>query len=153
MVIHQGSFVISDEYTGEFVSITIHPKLIPLFKRQIRFAKLDIESLDTTIRLPAKLEKDSEDPSSFSLEKLVKEVQPDRYRLVSSPVKDLSVTVRNGKMRFFRENQALISLENIQSSLQVDKESIKTTIQCNSNRWRQVSLKSEINREDFSVGG
>nr|MBC8361147.1 AsmA-like C-terminal domain-containing protein [Candidatus Desulfatibia profunda] len=102
LVIHQCSFSIPETARGTLASLTIYPKVLPLFTGKLQIAAIDLNAPEIEIRRGKKRAPTDKNLHSFSVGVVQKKVEP-VLRFVSSKAPGLILALANGRLKFVEE--------------------------------------------------
>ncbi len=107
----------------------------------MRIANIQVESPDFLFILPKK-----EPLSIAEIEKKISSILND----LTSNAPDLVIVIKKGKINLSRNNQKLLSLENIDSRIVFPPDELKLTVNCSSNFSKNILIKGDLHQKDRS---
>ena len=141
VTIHQAQLSLPEKAEGTIKSLKIYPALVPLFSGEVKIAKIQIESPDFLFSLPKK-----EPLSIAEIEEKVSHI----LNNLASNAPDLVILIKKGKVNLSRNNQKLLSFENIDSRIVFPPEELKLTVKCNSKFSKSISINGHLRQKNFS---
>ena len=118
--------------------MTVYPELLPLLKRKVRIAKLDLQMPNLTVSLPEagkrKFPSLSELEGPFS--RFLSILEPDAPGLV--------IQVENGSLTLSERGHPAFSFRDIQAHIVLPPDRLRIQIACNSNLWEHLSIEGSI---------
>ncbi len=142
VIIHQAQLSLSEKAQGTIESLKIYPALVPLLFGEMRIAKIQAESPDFSFNILKK-----EEPLSIAeVEKKISTI----LNNLASNAPDLVIVIRKGKANLSRNNQKLLSLENIDSRIVLPPEELRLTINCSSNFSKGIIITGHLHQKDLS---
>ena len=138
---------------GTAASVTVQPKILPLFvgKMQITDLRLDSAKLDYT--LPKKPAAGKATPQPFSYYNLAKKIQSVVATLPEIKIPDLDFRLNDSSATLFIGKQKFLELTEVNSHLQGPPAERKITIRCKSNLWQDISMNGLLNQKTFKGSG
>jgi hypothetical protein len=138
VAIHELSLSFPEVASATVHAVTVHPELLPLLKRKVRIAKLDLQMPNLMVSLPEagkrKLPTLSELEGAFG-----------RFlSLLELDAPGLVVQVENGSLTLSQSGHAAFSLQGIQAHIVLPPESLKIQISCASSFWDRFSAEASI---------
>ncbi|MGD0232716.1 MAG: hypothetical protein ABSC19_20580, partial [Syntrophorhabdales bacterium] len=138
---------ISGQVSGGFESLSIYPRILPLFRGEARIAGLDVKGPDIRVPLPEK-SKIAQGVRPFSLRALEDEVTPIVSRaLIRAP--GLVVSVEKGRLTLFEGNDQAFRFGDMDGRLSLRGKRAEITIACTSNIWGRASLRGWLDPKGF----
>jgi len=142
VIIHQARLSLPEKAEGTIESLKIYPELILLLFGDVRIAKIQAESPDFSFNIPKK-----EEPLSIAeVEKKISTI----LNNLSSNAPDLVILIKKGKVNLSRNNQTLLSLENIDSRIVFPPEELKLIVNCSSSFSKNILIKGYLQQKERS---
>ena len=135
------------------VSMTVHPKILPLFIGKMQIAGLRIDSAEFDYTLPIKPAAEKTTPQPFSYSNLAKRIQAVAATLPEFKIPNLDFQVINSKVNLFAGTQKLIEFSEVNSHLEGPLAGRKIAIRCKSNLWQRISIDGLLNTITYKGGG
>jgi hypothetical protein len=143
VVMRNVTLFIPQSITGTFESLSIYPKILPLFSGKVHFAKVEAESPDFTMSLHGIPKKskgvDKAIPFSAIQDKALQLLSP-----LALNVPDLKVVVKKGSLDLLMEKETIFSLQDINSSIIFPPGELTVKITSQSNLWKTISIDGSI---------
>jgi hypothetical protein len=152
VVIHHGNLSIPGKAIGTLESLTIYPKILPLFRGKVRIATLHVEAPDVKMKLPERSEKNKEGLKAFSFSTIEDQVGP-ALALMASKAPGIVVLVEKGTLNLSEEYKSVFLFEDIHGRIGLAPDRLKINVTCKSNLWKRISLKGWLNSKDFKGSG
>jgi len=134
-------------------SMTVHPKILPLFIGKMQIAGLRLDSAELDYTLPTKPVAEKTTPQPFSYYNLAKRIQAVVATLPEFKIPDLDFRVINSSANLFIGDRKLLELVEVNSHLQGPPAERKITIRCKSNLWQDISMNGLLNIKTFKGSG
>ena len=153
VIIDQVTLSISSGVKGKAVSVTVQPKILPLFLGKIQLADLRLDSAELNYTLPQKPATEKTTPQPFSLYDLGKRIQTVVATLPEFKIPDLDFRVNNSSANLFAGDRKFLELTAVNSHLAGPPAERKITINCKSNLWQRISISGLLNTRTFKGSG
>ncbi len=134
-------------------SLTIHPRILPLFqgKLQITSLRLDSAQLDYTLPIKPVSKKTSRQPAS--LVDLDKKMRSFFSALPEFSIPNLDFQIVDSRVNLFDQERKLLTLKAVNSHVEGPPEGRTITIDGESNLWKHISAKALMNTRTFAGSG
>ena len=138
---------------GKAASVSVHPKILPLFlgRMQIAGIRLDSAELNYTLPLRSATEKRASQP--FSQYDLGKKIQSMVSALPEFKIPDLDFQVINSRVNLFDSGRKILALKSVNSHLEGPPAGRKITLDCQSNLWQRIFMSGLLNTRTFKSSG
>ncbi|HEY6010856.1 MAG TPA: AsmA family protein, partial [Nitrospirota bacterium] len=137
VIIRQLRLAYPRTFRGTLQSLTIYPRLFPLFRKQFRFSKIQVQEPDFRIILPAVAAKStSEVPSLEETKANIRSLL--EYLQAIGP--GLVVEMDNGKFLFRRSRRDFLSLRNVTVHFNAPPGEMKFLLKAGTEQWGDFSL-------------
>jgi len=143
VLIHEGSISIPERLAGSVASVTVYPKILPLFTADLRLAKLLVEGPAITVTIPEGLTEGKERKEGASPATFEQKMAP-LLEVVSSSAPGLVVQVKNGILNVLEDKKSLFSLRSIDARVSLPPKGIKIDMACKSDLWESFSLEAQM---------
>ncbi|MGD9034837.1 MAG: AsmA family protein, partial [Desulfobacteraceae bacterium] len=147
-VVQQASISIPDKASGTLESLAVYVKIIPLFKGKLQITEVQAESPEFKVVLPKKAEKKPEEevPSlSLGLPAFAGQILVP----LKLEVPNLEVEIKNGRLELSQDDQPLFFFQDIDARVVLPPEGFLVQLQCASNLWEKMGVKSTLNATDY----
>jgi len=152
VVIHHGNLSIPGKVIGTLESLTIYPKILPLFRGRVRIAMLQVEAPDVKMKLPERSEKNKEGLKAFSFSTIEDQVGP-ALALMASKAPGIVVLVEKGRLNLSDKNTSVFRFQDIHARIGLPPDRLEIDLTCNSNLWKSFSVEVWLNSKDFKGSG
>ncbi len=149
-----GRISIPETMTVTLKTLTVYPKILPLFRGKVQFAKLVVESPDVRLEAvprPEKIEKGKK-AKPFSPATLEEEVGS-ILAFIRKEFPGLTVIVKRGRLEVDGRNRSLIRFEEINARVNFPPGNLTVEFGCRSNLWESLGLSLELNPETLEGNG
>ncbi|RLB28846.1 MAG: hypothetical protein DRG66_02980 [Deltaproteobacteria bacterium] len=150
VIIRKCSFSIPQKASGTLDSLTIYPKILPLFLGKFEISEIHVHSPDMEIQIGEKIESDAENRKYFSLGAVKDKVGP-ILRLVSSKARELVIRVNNGRLNLLKEKEISFWFQDIDARYDFLTENINLDLRCKSSLWEDIFIKGTIDPKDLII--
>ncbi len=151
VVISDIRFTIPDNVQGTVDSLKIYPKILPLFIGDLEISVVHSRSPEINIKLPQAVDVEKTAPSSFSLKTPVEFLKSIIHTIPEFKLPSIAVTVRNGRVNFFKGQQRFLGLQGVTSQIRHKGPTIEFSAQCQSNFWENITIKGQYTQQGFKL--
>jgi len=149
-----GRISIPETMTGTVKALTVYPKILPLFRGKVQFAKLVVESPDVRLEAvtrPGKIEKGKKEKpfSPATLEEKVGSI----LAFIRKEFPGLTVIVKRGRLEVDGRNSSLIRFEDINARVNLPPGNLTVELEGRSNLWESLELSLELNPNTLKGDG
>lgn len=147
-VVGNGKFSIPDKIKGDFQSLVVYPKLLPLFYGDVELSSLEFNRPDITIYLSDQ-EKQKE---PLSIEEL-------KHKFISamshlnSHEKGADARVYNASIRLIKEEEDFLEFNDLNAVLSFPNDTLTYNFNSSSNISQNISVKGTINTKTYDASG
>ncbi len=152
VVMHHGNLSIPGKVTGTLESLTLYPKILPLFTGTVQIAMLHLEAPDFKMKLPETSEKNEVGLKAFPLSTIEDRVSS-ALALMASKAPGRVVLVEKGRLSLSEEMKPVFWFQDIHARIGFTPNRLKIDLTCKSNLWKNISLKGWVNSKDFKGDG
>ena len=138
---------------GTAASVTVYPKILPLFLGKMQITDLRLDSAKLNYTLPKKPAAGKATPQPFSYYNLAKKIQSVVTTLPAIKIPDLDFRVNDSSATLFIGKQKFLELTEFNSHLAGPATGRKITIGCKSNLWQGISINGLLNTRTFKGSG
>jgi hypothetical protein len=138
---------------GKAASVSVHPKILPLFLGKMQIDDLRLDSAELNYTLPARSATEKRASQPFSLYDLGKKVQSMVSTLSEFKIPDLDFQVINSRVNLFDSGRKILALRSVNSHLEGPPAGRKITLNCQSNLWQRISMSGLLNTRTFKGSG
>lgn len=142
-VIHETSLLVPGKVSAKIESLIIYPKIWPLLSGKLQIGVLKAESPDINIKLPQSREHIKEAPGSSDRKDLLEKL-PLVLAPIISETEGLSLHVENGKVNLAKGEVPVLWFNHIDILTDNIAKQLKIDLDCKSNLWKNLSLKSRL---------
>ena len=135
------------------VSVTVHPKILPLLLGKMQIAGLRLDSAELNYTLPKKPATGKTIPPPVSFYDLAKRIQSVVSTLPEFKIPNLDFRVDNSSANLFVGEQKFLELTEVNSHLAGPPAGRKITVRCKSNLWQGISMSGLLNTKTFKGSG
>jgi hypothetical protein len=153
IIVDQVALSIPPGVRGKAVSLTIHPKILPLFRGKVQITVLRLDSAELDYTLPKKPATKKPASQPFSLHDLGKKVRSVVSRFPEFKMPDLDFRVINSKVKLFDGGRKLLELTEVNFHLEGPPAKRKLTVHCTSNLWQGISMSGLLDTRTFKGSG
>ncbi len=147
-VVGNGEFSIPDKIKGEFQSLVVYPKLLPLFYGDVELSSLEFNSPDITIYLSD--QEKQEEPLSID-ELKHKFISAMNY--LNSPEQGVDARVYNANIKLIKAEKDFLGFNNLNASVSFPDNILTYSFNGNSNISQSISVKGTINTKTYDASG
>ena len=134
-------------------SLTIHPRMLPLFLGKLQIASLRLDSAELNYILPIKPATKKKARQPVSLFDLGKNIQSFFSTLPEFNIPNLDVEVVDSRVNLFDRERKFLTLTAVNSHLEGPPGGRTITIDGESNLWKHISVKVLLNTRTFAGNG
>jgi len=127
---------------GTVATVEADPEFLPLFRGEVRFAGVLLETPDLQVRLPAKEKK--ENPVSLE------EIEKGFSSLLASLRQGMPgtvVTIRNGRLELSDGDGPIVSLRELEARIGLPPDRLTVRVRCASRYWEALSIETSVRPE------
>jgi hypothetical protein len=143
---------IPEKLAGAIESVTVYPKILPLFTGQVRISKLTVEGPEVKMQIPEGPQEKEEKSKALSLAE-VEDKMAAVLSLVALKVPGLVVEVEKGKLDLVKDNRSLFRFDDIHASIALPPDRVKVEVTSKSNLWEDMSLDGRLDVQNFKGDG
>ena len=153
-VFRQGTISIPGTASGSMESLSVYPKILPLFTGKLKFSEIRVASPDIKVILPGKtVDKHKKEKSDKHFLDSAKE----KVSLLLAPLAldtpDLVVKVKKGSINLLEKSKDVFSFKDIDSRIVFPPAGLEVTLTCSSNIWEKITLETTLDPEDLRGKG
>ncbi len=149
VVISDVSFTIPDKVQGTVDRLKVYPKILPLFTGDLEISFIHSRTPDITIQYPEALKEEQTARRPFSLETPGDWLKSIVQSIPEFKIPGITITVRNGRIRFFRGQQRFLGLQGVTGKIKHKGATIEFSAQCQSNFWENITIKGQYTEPGF----
>jgi len=149
IIFDQVTLAIPPGVKGKAVSVTVQPKILPLFLGKLHIAGLHFDSAELDYTLPEKPATGKTTPQPISHYNLAKRLHSVVSTLPSFKIPDLDFQINNSSANLFIGTRKFLELTEVYSHLEGPLAGRKITIRCKSNRWQRISVSGLLDARTF----
>ena len=138
VIIDRVDLAIPPGVKGKAASVTVQPKLLPLFWGKMKIAGLYLDSAELDYILPQRPATEKTTPKLFPLHDLGKRIQAVVATLPEFKIPNLDFRVVSSRANLFTGDRKLVALGEVNSHLAGPLAERKFTISCKSNLWHSA---------------
>jgi hypothetical protein len=129
---------------GKAVSVSVQPKILPLFLAKIQIAGLFLDSGEIDYRLAKKPATEKIRPQPLSISDLDKKIQSVMSPHAEFNISGLDVQIKNSKANLFAGDRKILELTQVNSELAVPATGLSISLSCKSNLWQSISMNGSL---------
>jgi len=152
VVFNQFRLVIAGKATVAVGTLSIRPEIIPLLSGSVRFSSMTFHSPIIDVMHPWDGGKEQK-PRSADYLKAIEETVTSIFGLLLEQSPALVLKISSGQLNIRKNNQTVYRFQDIFARLGMKAGNIDVDLQCNSNLWDHISLKSRIDSNHFKSRG
>jgi hypothetical protein len=129
--------------SGSLDSLSVYPKILPLFRGNLYLSQMQVERPDFKVNLPEKPQggkKGKEPTPGVDVEKALSQA----LAPLALDAPDLVAEVENGTLDIFRGNKSLFSFRNINARIVFPPEGFRIKLTCASSLWQSLEFKGTL---------
>jgi hypothetical protein len=154
LAVQQCMFFIPETASGTIASLTVTPKIVPLFIGKFQPAEIDINTPDIEIHLSPKQESQSNHGRSFAIKAIEEKVGPVLAGVLTQSA-GLHVRMNNARLTIFKEKKSVFWLRDINAGIDFYQDRINLDIRCDTSLYKDIAVKGAVflseNKLSFSV--
>jgi AsmA-like C-terminal region len=139
-------------FEGTAESLSIHPKILPLFIGKLRLAQVTAEAPDLTVRFAAEPARDAKAKRPSTLAAFKRSIGDAGARLASL-APSLSVVIRRGRMVLSFAEQPPIAIERLDARVVLPPRGFAVSLTCGTSFWRHLALDAELDPRTLTAEG
>ncbi|MBW2436958.1 MAG: hypothetical protein JRF29_06750, partial [Deltaproteobacteria bacterium] len=151
IVITDVRFTVPDNVQGTVDSLKVYPKILPLFTGDLEIGVVHSRSPEITIKWPEASKEDKTAPRPFLLETPGEWLKSIIHSIPELKVPSIAITVRNGRVNFFKGSQRFLGLQGVTSQIRHKGKTIEFSTQCQSNLWENINIKGQYTEQGFKL--
>lgn len=149
----QATVSVPSAVKGQIASMTVRPKILPLFVGDVQIAGLHLQSAKLDYILPKKSAASEKTPQPFSYSNLAKRIQFTIASLPEFKIPDLDFRIRNSSANLFAGDRKFLELTEFNSHLEGPPTGRQISISCKSNFWQHISMSGLLDAQTFKGRG
>jgi len=127
---------------GTVATVEADPEFLPLFRGEVRFASVLLETPDLQVRLPAKEKKEK----PVSLEEIEEKVSS-LLASLRQGTPGTVVTIRNGRLELSDGDGPIVSLRELEARIGLPPDRLTVRVRCASPYWEALSIETSVRPE------
>ncbi|MDX1706991.1 MAG: AsmA-like C-terminal domain-containing protein [Desulfobacterales bacterium] len=151
VVISDVRFTVPDNVEGTVDTLKIYPKILPLITGDIEIKVVYSRSPKISVQFAETMITPKTDEKPFSFETLVDNIKMITDAIPELKIPSIAVTVRNGRVNFFKGQQRFLALQGVTSQIKHRGASIEFSAQCQSNFWEDISIEGRYTESGFKL--
>ncbi len=151
LAISKVKFTMPDKVDGTLESLDIYPKILPLFKGNLRIAMLRSRSPRINIRFPEKSDDENKTPDSVSADILQDRLISAIRSMPELKIPTIVLRIRNGRTQFFEGNKRVFILQSINGIIKRSANRFEFDFKCQSNFWESMTMKGQYEEPGFQI--
>jgi len=136
---HQVTVSLDEKVAGTVKSVQVYPELVALSQGKLRVSRIQIESPDFAVRIPAERAEVKERPEGPALKEFEEIVAR-----IAEIVPRLKVVMKDGRLNLLKGSQTVFSFSDINANMTGPPGEAKIEIACRSNLWERISAEATI---------
>jgi hypothetical protein len=148
VAVRQIRLSVDQKVAGALKSVQVYPEFLPLLKGRLRITRIEIESPDFTIQVPAEHGGVKEKPEDTAL-KQFKEI----IARISGIGPGLRVALNDGRLNLARGPKTVLSFHDIDVTFIGPPGEAKIEVACRSSLWERMSVETTIDPVDLHGHG
>jgi hypothetical protein len=154
VIIHKGAITIPETASGSMESMSVYPKVFPLFKGKFHFSEIRITSPDVEIILPKRrVDKNEKERPPVNFLASANKQMASLLATLALNAPGLAVEIEEGRINLFKENKGVFLFEDINARIVFPPEGLEANIRCSSSIWQDLILKARIDPEGLMGKG
>jgi DNA-binding protein len=150
LVVKKANVSMPEMFDGTFESLQVFPAIMPLFKGEVGLDKLEIESPNFTLPLPATVRDTDKEGEPLSIEAIENQM---RSQLGLLAEKVPNIEINDGSLKFLQDEEPLVTFSDLQVDIDFFFEKFKFTLDCKSNLAESLSLRGSIEKDKLKSKG
>ncbi len=135
------------------VSLTIHPRILPLFFGKMQLARLRLDSAELNYTLPIKPIKINTARQPVSIYDLGKKIQSFVSVLPEFKIPDLDFQVVDSRVNLFDSERKILTLSTVNTHIAGPPAGRTITLDCQSSLWQHISMSGLLNTRTYAGSG
>jgi hypothetical protein len=156
-VIHQASISLPGKGTGNTKTLTIQPRILPLFIGKFRINEILVESPDIEMVMPRRVMPRSSEQSNETKEPFNLDTFKDTVIGMLSPLAaelpEFHVTIKDGGFNLVDEDETFFTLSDVQAEIGCLSKEIEIKINGTSNICKDISMIARFDQKDMKGKG
>ena len=151
-VIHQASISLPGKGTGTIKSLSIHPKILPLFIGKLLIDEIQINTPDIKMIMPRSSEQSNEAKEPFNLDTF-KDTVTGMLSPLAAELPKLHFTIKDGGLNLIEEDETVFILSDIQVEIGSLSKDIEIKMSGTSNICEDISVIASFGQKDLKGKG
>ncbi len=143
LLVQRCRFSIPETTFGTIASLTISPKILPLFTGRFQLAEINLNTPDIEIHLSRKPESQGNRHQSFTLKTIEENVGP-VLAVVLSKAAGLNVRMKTARLMIFKKQKSPFWLRDINADIDFFQDHINLNIRCDTKFCQDIALKGGV---------
>ncbi|MEJ2656642.1 MAG: hypothetical protein P8012_05530, partial [Desulfobacterales bacterium] len=143
LVVQQCRFFIPDTTDGTLASLSISPKILPIFRGKFQFSEIYLNTPEIEIHLSRNSKSHNSHHQSFALKTIEKKVGP-VLAAVLSKATGLHVRIYNARLTIFKEQKSAFWLQDINAGIDFFPDHANLNMRCDTSLCKDIALKGAV---------
>jgi uncharacterized protein involved in outer membrane biogenesis len=137
---------------GTIGTLSIYPRILPLFTGKLRLAQIEADEPDITVRIPEKPAKKrtEQKPDTFAA---FREAIAAAGKDLASRAPSLVLLIESGKVTVSYGRNPPITAEQLEARLVLPPQGLSIDVECSTSFWKNLSINAKLDMQTLAGGG